>query len=106
MTDDYEPIPIEQLRPLRDNLLIQRAEPRAKTAGGIVRPDVTKETRITARVLRVGPEVPVHQIAPGQRILLGRYAMEQIGDVQKELGHKNTYVVNWNDILLAIDDNG
>jgi chaperonin GroES len=46
-----------KMRPLQDRVLIRRAEPESKTAGGIFIPDNVQEKPLEGHVVAVGPGV-------------------------------------------------
>ena len=44
-----------RLRPLQDRVVIRRAEPEAKSAGGIFIPDAVQEKAVEGEIVAVGP---------------------------------------------------
>jgi chaperonin GroES len=44
-----------RLRPLRDRVLIRRADPEAASAGGILIPDAVQEKPVEGEIVAVGP---------------------------------------------------
>jgi chaperonin GroES len=44
-----------RLRPLQDRVLIRRAEPETKSAGGIFIPDSVQEKPVEGEIVAVGP---------------------------------------------------
>ncbi|MDD4730856.1 MAG: co-chaperone GroES [Desulfovibrio sp.] len=64
------------LKPLHDNVLIQREESEERTASGIIIPDAAQERPQRGTVLAVGPgkgETPMN-VQKGDSVLFGKYA--------------------------------
>jgi chaperonin GroES len=74
-----------KVRPLHDRILIKRVEEEQKTSGGIIIPDTAKEKPQEGRVIAVGngkvtdegKVIPL-EVAPGDRILFGKYSGSEI----------------------------
>ncbi|MDX1981272.1 MAG: co-chaperone GroES [Bryobacteraceae bacterium] len=73
------------VRPLHDNVLVQRLEENESMIGGIYIPDSAKEKPQQGKVVRVGPgrvrkdgmRNPV-EVQEGDRILFGKYGGNEI----------------------------
>jgi chaperonin GroES len=74
-----------KVRPLHDRILIKRVAEEQKTSGGIIIPDTAKEKPQEGRVIAVGngkitdegKVIPL-EVAPGDRILFGKYSGSEI----------------------------
>lgn len=74
-----------RFRPLHDRIVVRRLNPEFRTAGGIIIPDPAREKPIEGEVLAVGPGsrneqgelVPI-AIAPGERILFGKWSGTEV----------------------------
>jgi chaperonin GroES len=70
-----------KVRPLHDQLIVQRLEEEEKTKGGIIIPDTAKEKPIEGKVIAVGAgrikkdgtKIPL-EIKKGDRVLYAKYA--------------------------------
>ncbi len=95
------------IKPLYDNVLVERIETSSTTAGGIVLPDSAKEKPTEGRVIalgdgqydRDGNRIPL-SVAPGDRIIFGSYA----GTSVKDQG--NEYLILQESEILAVVDDG
>ncbi len=95
------------IKPLYDNVLVERIEASDTTAGGIVLPDSAKEKPTEGRVIalgdgqydRDGNRIPL-SVVPGDRIIFGSYA----GTTVKEQGHE--YLILQESEILAVVDDG
>jgi len=70
-----------RLRPLQDRVLVRRAEPEAKTAGGIFIPDNVQEKPMEGEVIAVGPgargkdgELLPMGVNAGDRVLFNKWS--------------------------------
>ena len=94
------------IKPLYDNVLIQRVETSDTTAGGIVLPDSAKEKPTEGRIIAVGDgklgkegeRLPL-SVSIGDRILFGSYA----GTPIKEEGEEYL-ILGESEILAIVDD--
>ena len=73
------------VRPLQDRLLVRRVEEEEKTRGGLFIPDSAKERPLEGNVLAVGAGKRLEDgtlvaldVKPGDRILFGKYAGNEI----------------------------
>jgi chaperonin GroES len=95
-----------KIKPLYDNVLVERIEASDTTAGGIVLPDSAKEKPTEGRVVAVGDgkldKDGKHlslSVSKGDRILFGSYA----GTTIKEEG-KEYLILGESEILAIVDD--
>ena len=70
-----------RLRPLQDRVLIRRAEPETKSAGGIFIPDSVQEKPVEGDILAVGPgarrkdgTLAPMDVKPGDRVLFAKWS--------------------------------
>jgi chaperonin GroES len=84
------------LKPLHENVVVEREAAEARSAGGIVIPDSAKEKPVRGTVLAVGPgrvlpngEVKALDVKKGDKILFGGYAGSEI-----KLDGKDYLIVN------------
>lgn len=94
-----------KVRPLGDRILIRRNEEDEQVSGGIIIPDTAKEKPQQADVVAVGPgrktddgEVIKPELKPGLRILIGKYAGNEIDIDGEEL-----VIVNESDVLGIVE---
>ena len=73
------------VRPLQDRLLVRRVEEEEKTKGGLFIPDAAKERPLEGNVIAVGAGKRLEDgtlvaldVKPGDRILFGKYAGNEI----------------------------
>lgn len=94
------------IKPLYDNVLVQRVEARDTTAGGIVLPDSAKEKPTEGKIVAVGDgkvsdggsRLPL-SVSVGDRILFGSYAGTSIKE-----GGEEYLILGENEILAIVDD--
>jgi chaperonin GroES len=92
-------------RPLYDRVLVKRATPEARSAGGLILPESAKEKPQQAVVIAVGTGrlgknnqlIPLI-VSEGDRILFGKYA----GDEVKIDGEEHI-ILRETDILAIVD---
>jgi chaperonin GroES len=92
-----------KIHPLGDRILIKRLEEEEQVSGGIIIPDTAKEKPQEAEVVAVGPgrrgddgDLIAMDVQPGQKILVGKYAGNEI-EVDGE-----EYVILSEDDVLGI----
>ena len=92
-----------KIHPLGDRNLIKRLEEEEQVSGGIIIPDTAKEKPQEAEVVAVGPgrcgddgDLIAMDVQPGQKILVGKYAGNEI-EVDGE-----EYVILSEDDVLGI----
>ena len=74
-----------KFRPLHDHVVIERIDPEAKTAGGIIIPDTAQEKPQQGKVIAVGPGgrdkngklIPI-DVKVGNRILFGKWSGTEV----------------------------
>ncbi len=89
------------LRPLADHVLVKRREVEEQHQGGIVIPDIAKDTPHEGEILAVGPgrmmddghRQPI-AVAIGDTVVFGKYAGTEI-----TLDHEDLLVMRASDIL-------
>ncbi len=94
-----------KVRPLGDRILIRRIDDEEQVSGGIIIPDTAKEKPQQADVVAVGPgrrtddgDVVALDVKPGQRILIGKYAGNEI-----EIDGEELVIVNEGDVLGILE---
>ncbi|KDO28773.1 chaperonin GroS [Saprolegnia parasitica CBS 223.65] len=92
---------LRKLLPLGNRVLIKKAEPVLKTAGGIYLPDSAKNTQNEGEVVAVGPGARNHEgtiipmnVAVGDKVLLPEY-----GGSLLKLGEDEFHLFRDEDIL-------
>ena len=74
-----------KFRPLHDRIVIRRIEAEAKSAGGIIIPDIAKEKPQEGEVVAVGPGgrdetgklIPI-DVKVGDRVLFGKWSCTEV----------------------------
>lgn len=94
-----------KVRPLGEKILIKRVEEEEQVSGGIIIPDTSKEKPQQAEVVAVGPgrltdegEVVALDVKPGQRVLIGKYAGNEV-----EIDGEELVIVNEGDVLGILE---
>ena len=95
-----------KIRPLADNVLIERLEAETKTSGGIVLPDTAKEKPQKGKVISVGKgktledgTVQKVQVKKGDTILFRSYAGTDL-----KVGGKEYLIMSESEILAVIEE--
>lgn len=93
------------LKPLRDKVIVERAEAEEKTAGGILLPDTAKDKPKQGTVVAAGPgrvlengEVKPLEVKKGDRVLFGAFAGSEV-----KLNSKEYLVLSESEILAIIE---
>lgn len=94
------------MKPLNDNLLVQRVERDTMSKGGIIIPDTAKEKPAEGVVIAVGPgkrdkngkRIPV-EIENGEKVLFGKYSGTEI-----KLNGTDYIILRADDILAVFED--
>ncbi|HCY06028.1 MAG: co-chaperone GroES [Erysipelotrichaceae bacterium] len=92
------------LKPLRDNVVIEKSKEEVKTASGIVLSDKPKDEPSIGIVLEVGPGKEVDgklvsmNIEKGQKVVYKRY-----GGTEVKLDEKEYLIISVDDILAIIE---
>jgi chaperonin GroES len=94
-----------KFRPLHDRILAKRVEEETKTKGGIIIPDTAQEKPMEARVVAVGEgrlqdsgELRPLEVRPGNRILISKYAGNEI-----TLDGEEHIILREDDVLAILD---
>jgi len=92
-----------KVRPLHDQVIVQRLEEEERTKGGIIIPDTAKEKPIEGKVIAVGTgrnkkdgtKIPL-EVKKGNRVLYAKYAGTEVKIDGEE------YLIMKEDDILAI----
>jgi chaperonin GroES len=94
-----------RLRPLQDRVLVRRAEPEAKTSGGIFIPDNVQEKPMEGEVIAVGPgargkagELLPMGVNAGDRVLFSKWSGSAI-----KLDGEELMIMTEADIMGVLD---
>jgi chaperonin GroES len=95
-----------KFRPLHDRVVIERIDPEAKTAGGIIIPDTAKEKPQQGKVVGVGPGgrdeagklIPI-DLQVGDRVLFGKWSGTEVKIDGVEL-----LIMKESDIMGVLDE--
>jgi len=74
-----------KFRPLRDRVVVERIDPEAKSAGGIIIPDTAQEKPSQGEIIAVGPGgrdeagklIPI-DLKKGDRVLFGKWSGTEV----------------------------
>ena len=74
-----------KFRPLHDRVVVERIDPEAKSAGGIIIPDTAKEKPSQGQVVAVGPggrdesgKVITPDVKAGDKVLFGKWSGTEV----------------------------
>jgi chaperonin GroES len=95
-----------KFRPLHDRVVIERIDPEAKTAGGIIIPDTAMEKPQQGKVVGVGPGgrdeagklIPI-DLRVGDRVLFGKWSGTEVKIDGVEL-----LIMKESDIMGVLDE--
>jgi len=94
-----------KIKPLHDNILVQRLEEETKTKGGIYIPDSAKEKPAEGKVVSVGSgrvddkgKVKPLDVKKGDRILFQKYAGTEV-----KVGGEDYLIMREDDVLAIIE---
>ena len=95
-----------KFRPLHDRVVIERIDPEAKTAGGIIIPDTAMEKPQQGKVVGVGPGgrdeagklIPI-DLQVGDRVLFGKWSGTEVKIDGVEL-----LIMKESDIMGVLDE--
>ena len=94
-----------KIHPLGDRILIKRIEENEQVSGGIIIPDTAKEKPQEAEVVAVGPgrrgedgDLIALDLQPGQKVLVGKYAGNEI-----EVEGEEFVILNEDDVLGILE---
>jgi chaperonin GroES len=96
---------MSSLKPIADRVVVERAAPAEKTAGGIVLPDTAKdkprEGKVVAagegRVLENGERRPL-EVKPGDRVLFSSYSGSEV-----QVDDKDYLILKEEEILAVLE---
>lgn len=94
-----------KLKPIGDRILVKRVESESTSKGGIIIPDTAKEKPQEGEVVAVGDgklldsgeRVPP-PVEPGYRVLVGKYAGDEI-----KLEGEELLIVRTDDVLAIVE---
>ncbi len=92
------------LKPLQDNVVIQKSKEEAKTASGIILSDKPKEEPSIGVVIEVGPGKEVDgklvsmNLEKGQKVIYKRY-----GGTEVKLNNEEYLIISIDDILAIVE---
>ena len=94
-----------RLRPLQDRVLIRRAEPEARSAGGIFTPDTAQEKPVEGEIVAVGPgargkdgAIAPMDVKPGDRVLFAKWSGTAV-----KLDNEELMIMNEADMMGVLD---
>jgi chaperonin GroES len=94
-----------RLRPLQDRVLIRRAEPEARSTGGIFIPDTAQEKPVEGEVVAVGPgargkdgTLAPMGVNPGDRVLFAKWSGTEV-----KLNNEELIIMNEADVMGVLD---
>ena len=94
-----------RLRPLQDRVLIRRAKPEARSAGGILIPDTAQEKPEEGEIVAVGPgargkdgALKPMGVKPGDRVLFAKGSGTAV-----KLDNEELMIMNEVDIMGVLD---
>ena len=94
-----------RLRPLQDRVLIRRAEPEARSAGGIFIPDAVQEKPVEGEIIAVGPgargkdgTLKPMDLKAGDRVLFAKWSGTAV-----KLDNEEMMIMNEADIMGVLD---
>ena len=94
-----------KVRPLHDQVIVQRLEEEEKTRGGIIIPDTAKEKPIEGKVIAVGTgrikkdgtKIPL-EVKKGNRVLYAKYAGTEV-----KIDGEEYLIMKEDDVLAVIE---
>jgi chaperonin GroES len=94
-----------KVRPLHDQVIVQRLEEEERTKGGIIIPDTAKEKPIEGKVIAVGAgrnkkdgtKIPL-EVKKGNRVLYAKYAGTEV-----KMDGEEYLIMKEEDILAIIE---
>ncbi len=94
-----------KFRPLHDRILVKRVQAEERTAGGLIIPETAKEKPQEGEVIAVGPgrrmddgSVRPIKLSAGDRILMGKYAGDEI-----KLDGEEHMIIREDDVLAVVE---
>ena len=97
-----------KFRPLHDRVVVERIDPDAKSAGGIIIPDTAQEKPSQGEIIAVGPGgrdessklIPI-DLKVGDRVLFGKWSGTEV-----KIDGEDLVIMKESDILGVIEDAG
>jgi chaperonin GroES len=100
-----ELLPMANIRPLQDRVIVKRVKEEEKTKGGIIIPDTAKEKPIEGEVIAVGNgkiledgSVRKLDVKAGDRVLFGKYSGTEV-----KIDGEERLILREDDILGVIE---
>src|ERR1700688_739118 len=95
-----------KFRPLHDRVVVERLDPEAKSAGGIIIPDTAKEKPSQGEIIGVGPGgrdesgklIPI-DLQVGDRVLFGKWSGTEV-----KLDGQELLIMKESDIMGVLAD--
>lgn len=87
------------MKPINDRVVIEPVKAEAKTAGGLILPDGSKEKPLQGKVIAVGPGKDDNKmtVKKGDTVLFGKYAGQEL-----EYKGKDYLIMREDDILVIL----
>ena len=87
------------MKPINDRVVVEPIEMEAKSAGGIILPDSSKEKPLQGTVIAVGPgkDKIKMTVKKGDKVLFGKYAGQEL-----EYKGKDYLIMREDDILVIL----
>ena len=97
-----------KFRPLHDRVVVERIDPEAKSAGGIIIPDTAKEKPSQGEIIAVGPGgrdeagklIPI-DLKKGDRVLFGKWSGTEV-----KLDNVDCLIMKESDIMGVLEEFG
>ena len=94
-----------KFRPLHDRVVVERIDPEAKSAGGIIIPDTAQEKPSQGEIIAVGPGgrdeagklIPI-DLEVGDRVLFGKWSGTEV-----KLDGEDLMIMKESDIMGVVD---
>ena len=95
-----------KFRPLHDRVVVERIDPEAKSAGGIIIPDTAQEKPSQGEIIAVGPGgrdeagklIPI-DLKKGDRVLFGKWSGTEV-----KLDGVDYLIMNESDIMGVLQE--
>ena len=95
-----------KFRPLHDRVVVERIDPEAKSAGGIIIPDTAQEKPSQGEIIAVGPGgrdeagklIPI-DLKKGDRVLFGKWSGTEV-----KLDGEDLMIMKESDIMGVLEE--
>jgi chaperonin GroES len=95
-----------KFRPLHDRVVVERIDPEAKSAGGIIIPDTAQEKSSQGEIIAVGPGgrdevgklIPI-DLKVGDRVLFGKWSGTEV-----KIEGQKLLIMKESDIMGVLDE--